>query len=535
MVMALLLSTMAMGLAGCAKTGDNGENGEGEGTGKEEEIVDTSKMTGEEHLQYVEGKAINGLVNTLTKSYGQMFGAVNGSAQGGRIDMALKLGDAFIEEMENGMGQNKMDMSWLSEINLGMDVASEGSMSKLALVLGLAGTDILSADMIMDMDAGQLWMGLPELNKTYLKFDLEDMGIDMSDVGEATAMMAELMAAMPSEDVLNRLLTKYVDIILKNLDDVQKETITLELDGLKQECTALTVEIGHEDALRIAKAVLTAAREDEDVKAVLEGIVKFVAANGATVDGDIWEMFQAEIDKLLEDIEEQMEDIQEGVFVLTTYADSKNHIIGRSLATPDTDADQLFYKTVTEGDKFAFEAVVMGQATITGSGTNKGGKLSGSYELAAQGRTMLTLEVEDVDQNKLEKGYISGTFRIKPHTYTTGTDSSGATGVTSTWIANMEVELKLTTSAQSAEIEINLNYQGNFFAGAAIKVSSSSGGSVSAPGSSVDATGQTALMEWLMDADFSKLLQNLKKAGAPSMLTHALQQEITQLNNSPYN
>ncbi len=533
MVMALLLSTMAMGLAGCAKTGDNGENGEGEGTGKEEEIVDTSKMTGEEHLQYVEGKAISGLVNTLTKSYGQMFGAVNGSAQGGRIDMALKLGDAFIEEMENGMGQNKMDMSWLSEINLGMDVASEGSMSKLALVLGLAGTDILSADMIMDMDAGQLWMGLPELNKTYLKFDLEDMGIDMSDVGEATAMMAELMAAMPSEEVLNRLLTKYVDIILKNLDDVQKETVTLELDGLKQECTALTVEIGHEDALRIGKAVLTAAREDEDVKAVLEGIVKFVAANGATVDGDIWEMFQAEIDKLLEDIEEQMEDIQEGVFVLTTYADSKNHIIGRSLATPDTDADQLFYKTVTEGDKFAFEAVLMGQATITGSGTNKGGKLSGSYELAAQGRTMLTLEVEDFDQNKLEKGYLCGTFRIKPYSYGASEGPNGSNN-TPNAIANLELEIKLNTTADAAEIQLNVSMEEEFYLGATIKVSTTKGGSVSAPGSSVDATGQTALMEWLMDADFSKLLQNLKKAGVPSMLTDALQQVINQLNNNPY-
>ncbi len=516
MVIAMLLSTFA----GCAKTGDSGSEG-GENSGNEEEIVDTSKMSGEEHLQYVEGKSIDSALKVLTGTYGKMFAPIQG-AQSGHIDVSVELGDEFMNQVIGGGATPGMDMSWLSEINMSMDVTSDNPMSKLELALGLAGTDILSASMILDMAEGQLWVGVPDLNSTYLKFDLEDLGVgDLNETAEALNM---LIAAMPSEEVLSRVLDRYVDIILKNLDDVQKETVTLELDGLSQECTALTVEIGHEDVLKIAKAVLTEARDDEDLKNILEGIAKlYVAQGNASVD--VWAMLQSEIDEMIEDLDEQLEDPQEGAIVLVTYADNKNHIIGRDITTPDGEA--ISYKTVTEGEKFAFLAD-LGGAQITGSGTNKSGKVTGTYELAVQGRTMLTVEVEDFDQNKLEKGYLCGTIRIKPYSYGVSEDSNGTVSVAPA-IAQMEIELKLNTSAQAAEIQVNLNYQGEFFIGATIKVSSSSGGSVSAPGNAVDATNQTELMQWVQGMNFKKILNSLKSAGVPSQITSMLEQYINQM------
>ena len=60
-----------------------------------------------------------------------------------------------------------------------------------------------------------------------------------------------------------------MNIVLPELDNVEQTTTTLEVNGVKQECTQLTLKIYEADALAIAKAVLTAAKDDADLKKII--------------------------------------------------------------------------------------------------------------------------------------------------------------------------------------------------------------------------------------------------------------------------
>jgi len=325
------------------------------------------------------------------------------------------------------------------------------------------------------------------------------------------AMLSTLTEALPDGDTLAKLLKRYVDLAIAELDNVKQSTTTLELDGLKQECTQLTLKIYEEDAIKVAKAVLTAAKDDAELK---QALVDFAEAienlTGQDMNADgIEASFEEAIEDLLEELNEKEDFDTESFIQLITYVDGSHNIIGHALSMveADDDVELLRYYTVTEGDKFAFTAVADGMdLKISGSGTVKSGKTSGTYDVSVDGEKAITLKAEDV------------------------TTEGGTVTITLSDALLEELELDaLPFKKPALEIkldgdtaEINLLAEGKLLVGIEMKITESNGPNLSIPSGAVDATDSNALQQWAGNLNLNKLIKNLEKAGVPSELLNAL-------------
>ena len=126
---------------------------------------------------------------------------------------------------------------------------------------------IISLNMLMNLSDSIMWFAVPELNDTYLEMNMGDLGMDMSSALGSLEDMPDIMSALPSEEQLSKLLTRYIELALANIKNVERTATTLELDGLKQDCTQMSVKLYQADAQAVLKAVASAALEDKDLQA----------------------------------------------------------------------------------------------------------------------------------------------------------------------------------------------------------------------------------------------------------------------------
>ena len=192
-ILALTLAMAMLLCAGCGKQDDQqpttNPNAMGDGDGKLE---------------------AQDLVSGFTKIYGtllQSLGGKTAASSGAKMEMAVTMGDdirSYLSSMLETQGLSG-DISWLQEINLGMEMHySEGRIQEI-ISLGLSGKHILSGVLMNDTMNNTIYMGVPELNEQYLGVSLE--GMSNMATGMAT-QYTELLGALPTEEALNTLLTR---------------------------------------------------------------------------------------------------------------------------------------------------------------------------------------------------------------------------------------------------------------------------------------------------------------------------------------
>ncbi len=526
MVLALLVSFGTM-LVGCSKDDEEKDTGK-PGASNKNNPAQYEGLEEEEYLQKLGSNYFGAAIESL----GDALDAKAGS----KVELSVNVGDDLLKMLTQQVLDGNSDMlDFLSKISLSVDAGMKNDVSKSQVVLGLNGKDILTLNVLMNMADSVMYLGAPDLNSTYLKFDIAEIMEQAAGEGAMVGatmspmMLNALTEALPDADTLTTLLKRYVDIALAELDNVEQTTTTLKLDGLEQECTQLTLNIYAEDAYAVAKAVLKEAKNDNTLK---NAIVDFADAieelTGQDINTDeIKQNFTSSIEQLLESLEAQeKEDADDDTCIqLITYVDDNHNIIGNKLfveggaeegvqeyaeASKEVeDAPIFYYYTVTEGDEFAFEAVSDGMdLKISGSGTVKNGKTNGTYDVFTDydGMKMLTIEVEDMTAD-------SGTLTIAP-----SSAIESQLGLNALPFEKLALELKYSEES----IALNVLSNSKLLVGVTMKVTASNGPNLNIPSNAVDATDANKLQQWASNLNLNQLIKNLEKAGVPSELLSAL-------------
>ena len=534
LVATMILGCVAM-LAGCNQEGtsnsDKNNDKEGNGVNKEQ----YENLSDEEYMQKLFTNTAKEYVDALTSAYGELskFDPNAAANMGGELEMSIQVGDYIIDMLEesysSSMGSS-MNFSFLSKVGLNMEYGIAGDMMKSDLALMLSNKKIATVSLIMNMADSIVWMGIPELNDTYIEVDMGDMG--MGDVGMGAAsitgmagQLAEIVEYLPSEELVNTLITRYMEVALKALENVERETVTLECDDLEMECTALTIKVYQADVVNVAKAVLTVAKDDKDIETVLDGISELA---GEDLYPQVSEMIDEYLQMLNEMSEEDMDD--ENGIELITYINSDHEIIGAKLGGTAWNEGDVYFYTVTEGNTFAFEAVLEpADVEITGEGTNKSGTIDAEYTLTVQGTDIVVLEVEDW---KVSGDTVNGTLRIEPTADTLDMVLGGVSGLP---FADIALEIKLTNvDADSGTIELNILGNDALVVGLVMELKTASAGSIKEPSNAISADDYEALQEWLMDMNTKTILNNLRNAGVPSDLVDMLEMAVESLTSGGY-
>lgn len=491
-------------------------------------FTDRTFKSPEDYFVEVQKTAIAQYSDELTQSYGKMldmyYNEDGVEYTGFEAEYKVTVGDQVLDLVEPMLAQSgvDMDLSWLKDIRMNMSVNSKDSLLQLVAGAALGNNKIISMDMIMNAEDGNAYIGIPELSKQYLyanlgeeMFSTADLDEMRSAIAEAAAMGDKVIGALPTEEELDALLDKYIEIALNCIDDVEKENGKIEVGEASQSVVALTANITPEDMMEIAEAVLEEARDDKDLKKIINNLDEAMSELYGGEMG-LYDVFVSSVDEMLEELEYVSEDVDdEGYLELITYVDMKNEVRGYEVTVYADDEplmDTMSWLTAQKG-KTTYTEIAIATVEIVGEEIENRKTTTGSYELSAEGMDILVVEYETEDD-------IRTTLRLIP-----GDD------IMDMILGNMDLPGALFSGGNLAlELSFGEDEDGKSFFEAGVLASKNKlisvgvaakgieGGKISVPSNAINMEDYDGLMQWLGDADFSKVMENLANAGFPQDL-----------------
>lgn len=377
------------------------------------------KMFGsdQQYMSYAAKSTVTEATDDGLKQYDKWLDALkNGSAASGTLKITVG------EELEDIVSQyllattdGKIDLSWINNATIKFDVNSKGNAMQLGLSILDNANEFIGAKLIFD-GKENVYVDLGEYANGILKLSLADAGVDMGQIEDLTGMIAEIA---PESKVLDKLIERYIDIVLGCLDDVEESSDTVKIEGVEQKFTVSEITIDSKTVMSIAKEVLKAAKSDEEIKDIIKNAEKvLVDREMLDEESDIYGDFKEMVSDLLEELKnvDTSEDDEE--VVLKLYINGASEVKGIVVEVEDEELGGWI--TVNKGKNVASKIWINDtqsgdeQVIFKGSGEVKGGKLNMKYTLTAMGEKLGTLEISDYDYKAAKDGYINGTFKITP-------------------------------------------------------------------------------------------------------------------------
>ena len=326
-------------------------------------------------------------------------------------DLTVSLGDSLMSLLSD---MAVVDLTSLNEVTLGIDVSQKEDLASFDLNFLLGKDKVITAQAVMDIN-GDMYVSVPELSDTAMKFNIYEMAgvgsleeiYNTPEMEEAFDAIFALIDALPSGEECADLVDTYTDVVLENLDDVEKSTDTVSVGDIEKKVTVIEVTI---DEKTLEKVVLSLAREMEDDDVIWDFLEKLVAldsgANAKEYVREMKDMFE-DFDK--DDIKGAFEGF--GEIKLNTFVDAKGSILGREIEYMDY---TFSFITLENGKNIATEIIadIEGMSfEIKGEGTLKKDTLNGTYTITAMSQDIAEIEVKNFN---IKDDNFNGTFTVKP-------------------------------------------------------------------------------------------------------------------------
>ena len=441
-----------------------------------------------------------------------------------------------------------VDLSWLDSVGISFNGNFDDTKMKMDIAPILNDTKLATLVMLMDMKEGAIFGTIPELTDKYLGMTMgEEYDYDkiMGSMEQAFGMYEEMLKSYPSPEKLEEMFVKYYEIIMEQIEEMEKTKGKLEVDDISVDCTVLTCELKSKDIQKIARAVIKEMKKDKDIEKMITGMFSsFEGLDESFSAEDMYEDFLESLDEA----EESIDSIEIDKLTMEIYVDKDGKIVGRtfSLKMNDVTGKLTLADIRTKDDKVGIEISGKiegeGDFSVIVTGEEKKGKFNGEAKVKAVGKKILNVTIEDYDVDAAEKGNFSGTITLKLGSDVDFMDlledAFGGLDDTPVYslIANLDPAIRFSgeMTVDSHNITISLLDGGSeivalIFEGA-IKDAESFGMpsdyiAIASDGSYDEA----ALMDLLKNLKFDAITDNLKSANVPDEYMSMINQYIEML------
>lgn len=483
-------------------------------------------------------------------------------------EIVIELGDSAMENLMDTLSYQEelpFDISEWNRIALEYETYSGDSLINAAAGLTIGDTGLISVDTLLDYKDSALYLAIPELSESYLGISFEDVMADYEDALQSMEEMTEYLDAiqeivkvLPDAKQAQALLTKYFDVIIGCVDDVDKESVKLEAGGVNQKCTCLKVTIDGKTLVKAAKALCKELKDDKDLKKYITDFVDAVSEQAEALDmaeelgmeldaDEIYEQFQSMCDEILDTIDENEEEIPEFELVMSVYVDSKGHVCGREFELEVEEQTMTLLVANTEnGSNVGFEASLSiddgdgeNGFVFEGSGKKNKGKLDGTYALTvmAQGekKKMMNVSVKQFDLDALEKGYLNGSFGLSIADDLLEEMEERIPEEAYSMLEEMELVFDLTSNENAAKFKASLNQGKELYASLSISSEKVSDKELSVPSDAIMIEDiedpEDSLKEYWMTIDWDSMIEKLEEIGLSDELIENLKYLIERVND----
>lgn len=312
-----------------------------------------------------------------------MLAALKGTGTGaaekvhGKGQSTLEISEELLALLAAGMGLEADELKSLGSLTGKTEISMDAGKIQTSIGLLLGDQEFTTVDVIIDQSAGKIYCHCPTLSEQYAEVSLGDM----VSVGEGTAssqMIGLLFAGqaaqlpLPEGEILEKLVAKCVKLLTAELKNVEKVEETLTAGGVSEEVYKFTVRLDESLAKRWVKSVLTAAKQDEDIRKIITDLCdsEYIKSQIDLTSEEAYQSFIQKIDELLQGMDEEGEDETDDISVpLEFYVDKENNLVGvnvygvsatatdggeSTVMTPSEVFEVLRFFQVTDGNKQGF-------------------------------------------------------------------------------------------------------------------------------------------------------------------------------------
>ena len=507
----------------------------------------------EKYYRWVEEQEIQKLTETASNMYGNyLLSALGSHSQ----SATTKLNIAFGEEMEDWLDMLDavgVDLTWFTNGSLVWSHNLKNNILEEEIGLEISDKDIISAKAIFDLNEEMMYAGVPTLTNTYISADASEFmdDDDMEAIVSGLELMKKLEKAIPDSAKVNKIMNKYVSLVLEKVEDVElSKNKKLRAGDVTQECTLLEVTLEEELLYEAMETIFEQLQEDEDVKEIILDICKVLEeADDFDFDmdaEDVYDEFVEFCEDTADEIAEEKEYAGDEELIMNVYVDGSGTVVGREFIMEyeyydgTTEEECLALKMPRDGKKFGFElSATDGNETVfalEGNGTLSGGKLSGEFELEVEGMKLIEFNLDKFDFDALRDGYINGTFSMGLHDgltslvnayfensywwyddYTESSDYKMAMSVISK-LKDMSFEVTVNTDDSESSVKLALVEDEKNVCSITISGETGSGKKVSVPSAkkTIEVEDEDDLADWWDTLTWDKFIEKLDDAGMPS-------------------
>lgn len=500
----------------------------------------------EEYFQFVMEKEVSEASKRMGVLYSDMVSRANYYDTSYSADFSIELGEdakSIMNMMKLAMDMSDMDLggidvSKFESLKVGADMAVKDSIFSLGLAADVNKVSLLSPNVVMDMEQGKAYLQIPELSKTYLGMDMDDYDIgyyEFDEFKEAQDTSREIVNALPKQANVEKMVLRYLDIVVKNIDDVSiGSSKKIEVEGITQKCTELEITIDGKTMQNILKAVIDEALEDEKLEKMLTEVADAAGQNG----DDYYEDFVESLKDAKAGLKNM--DKADGEIEVRVYVDGRGNVIGVVMEIEEEDSSCSML-SATKGKNTAYEISLVNRGEdvfeISGKGKESKGLLTGEFSVEAAGKPVADLAVSRLDVNMLKSGYLNGTVEIIPSSELFDALADELEVPVSSYLKGFTVLLDCKSSSKEFDWKITLNDNGDKLVSVALAVKTGNGSKASIPDSdSVLMIEDTYdLMGYIAEVDLDKLADSLDKTGVFSEWAEYVKSAKALLNfQQPY-
>ena len=367
----------------------------------------------------------------LAKAYASAC-AKNSENEAEKGRLSLTLGEEIAE-----------DAGLRSGTEFAMDYSVTAKEKELAADLGFSAGGNALADVSAVYSGDMLYLGIPTISNAWLTVtsdeieeamgDMMSSDIDLDDLDTSKITLWD--GTVLSQEVTDRIYSKYTDIFLKYTKDV-KLTKNQELtskSGITVKYTEAALSYTESDIYSISQDIISAARDDADIQAI------WTAAGGK----DIKE-YTDFIDQQLDDIEKQKANAGDGTVEIKLYIGSDGTIMGSSADVKEMTESSDYSSSVSavlfrKGSDFSYELTAdtnseysseygddfnsssSNKADVVIDGTYSKGVINGAGKATITEKSsymdepeVITFDIalKDINRKALVKGEFEGTVSI---------------------------------------------------------------------------------------------------------------------------
>ena len=485
----------------------------------------------EGRLEKMEKANAKVITEVVAESYGTYLESVQDSLKGmekgtsTKTDIKITANNSMLTSlMASLMGgdMNSVNMSWLNNIMISLDVDAKGNQFAVNCGVGVNDKVLASIGAIADGNQNKMYMNAPELNANYLYADLDMMDIDLQSMYDMVEPTRKLAEDLPSEKEVKKMVGTYLDIVFSYVEEVEKIEETVYVAGESKEMTVLKAKITAPKLMQMIMELAETAQEDKTLQKLVNAVETYYLSIEAMQYGyyggqpSAYEDLMHELQDLVEEMNEEAQYVGEENYIMLSNYVSSGMIVGRraEIFTNGMYEDELcYYMFLPTKDGGYFEAN-MEEVQIYADVNDD----TVAVDLLAEGMNVASVILEDFE---MKAGVPNGTMTIIPSSMLLD-----ELDVPASFYGYQQIGLEMTFDGdlKSGTTQVALLIGGQSMVDVSISVKEDKFNKITVPTSATSLESEYDMMAWVSGIKFDTVIKNMQSAKVPNEYVQLVQQ-----------